>query len=114
VDHYQRLGSETLQDLVVHTDQGCHFTSKEYRQILARFGVKQSMSRKGNCYDNAPIESFFGHLKDEMSLCGLKVYEQVAKQVKTYIDYYNNERPQWDLKQKTPTECRGYQFGALF
>lgn len=111
---YQRLGPSTLKDLVVHTDQGCHFTAKEYRQLLTRFGIKQSMSRKGNCYDNAPIESFFGHLKDEVNLFGVTAYVDIANKIRTYIDYYNNERPQWGLKQKTPTECRGYQFGALF
>lgn len=111
---YSRLGEETLKELVIHTDQGCHFTAKEYRQLLTRFGIKQSMSRRGNCYDNAPIESFFGHMKDEISLYNLKAFEDVEITLKTYIDYYNNERPQWGLKQKTPAECRGYKFGALF
>lgn len=65
------------------------------------------MSRKGNCIDNAPIESFFGHFKDEMDLSACKNVNELVKETADYIDYYNNQRPQWGLKKRTPTDCRG-------
>ncbi|AHI06176.1 ISCpe6, transposase orfB [Bdellovibrio bacteriovorus W] len=58
--------------------------------------------------DNAPIESFFGHLKDEAELRDCNTYEELVAEIDRYIKYYNNERPQWDLKGKTPAECRGF------
>ena len=53
---------------VIHSDQGCHYTSKQYQKHLSEKGITQSMSRKGNCWDNSPMESFFGHMKDELHL----------------------------------------------
>ena len=64
------------------------------------------MSRKGNCLDNSPIESFFGHLKDEVDYKNCKNVREVRLKIKKYVDYYNNQRPQWGLKKKTPTEAR--------
>lgn len=60
--HGVSLDDETL----IHSDQGCHYTSKKFRQIISDAKLRQSMSRKGNCWDNAPQESFFGHMKDEI------------------------------------------------
>ena len=54
--------------LLSHSDQGGHYTSKRYQDILKSKGISQSMSRRGNCLDNAPIESFFGHMKNEIEL----------------------------------------------
>lgn len=94
--------------LIFHSDQGAHYTCRSYQHLLGKFMVTQSMSRRGNCLDNAPIESFFGHLKDELDLqdcCGI---EEVKNKVAKYIDYYNNQRPQWSLKEKSPVEYRGF------
>ena len=101
------LPTSKVKDLIIHSDQGSTYTASLYRNILAKYGVKQSMSRRGNCLDNAPIESFFGHLKDEVNTKSCKSYEEVVIKIKDYINYYNNDRPQWVLKGKTPAECRG-------
>ena len=90
----------------IHSDQGTHFTSGEYRELLKEFNVTQSMSRKGVCLDNAPIESFFGHLKDELEYKDCESLEELRTRLNEYRIYYNQERPQWDLKRKTPAEAR--------
>ncbi len=102
------LPDATRRGLIIHSDQGYHYTSSPYRNLLSSYGVTQSMSRRGNCLDNAPIESFFGHLKDELDTQSCKSYEDLVAEVDRYIYYYNNERPQWGLKGKTPAECRGF------
>lgn len=107
-DLLERLPKQTREKLIMHSDQGFHYTSSPYRNLLNHYDVIQSMSRRGNCLDNAPIESFFGHMKDELELENCKTYEDLQKQVNGFIYYYNNERPQWGLKGKTPAECRGF------
>lgn len=102
------LFSQKPKHIIMHSDQGSHYTSKIYRDLLSKWEITQSMSRKGNCLDNAPIESFFGHLKDEAELRDCNTYEELVAEIDRYIKYYNNERPQWDLKGKTPAECRGF------
>lgn len=109
-----KLTQEKRSHLILHSDQGIHYTNYTYRNLLAKYSVTQSMSRRGNCLDNAPIESFFGHMKDELDLSQCKDYLSVKKKVKQYMFYYNNERPQWDLKQKTPAEYRGLIEGSPF
>lgn len=59
-----RYGDQFSPEVMVHSDQGCHYTSVPYRRLLKDKGLRQSMSRRGNCWDNAPQESFFGHMKD--------------------------------------------------
>lgn len=105
---FQRLPKEKLENLVLHSDQGSNYTATNYRQLLKKYRVTQSMSRRGNCLDNAPIESFFGHLKDEVDLSDCKSLNEVVTKIEEYINYYNNDRPQWALKGKTPAECRGF------
>ena len=90
-------------DLILHSDQGWHYQHKRYRQMLAENGITQSMSRKGNCYDNAAMESFFGHLKSE--LLYLQEFESVdhfKRELINYIDYYNNRRIKARLKGLPP------------
>ena len=65
------------------------------------------MSAKGVCLDNAPIESFFGHFKDEVDVKNCESLKDVKRVVDGYIKYYNTKRPQWGLNRKTPAECRG-------
>ena len=105
-DHGISLTAET----VVHSDQGPHYTSYKFIQILHDKELRQSMSRRGNCWDNAPQESFFGHMKDHIKakLKGCTEFEQVKEIVDDYIDYYNNERYQWHLAKLSPNEF--YQF----
>ena len=89
--------------LILHSDQGWHYQHKQYRQILKENGITQSMSRKGNCYDNAAMESFFGHLKSE--LLYLQEFESVdhfKRELIRYIDYYNNRRIKARLKGLPP------------
>lgn len=92
--------------LMIHSDQGFHFTHFSFRELLKKNKIKQSMSRKGNCLDNAPIESLFGHLKDHFDLAECKTIEEVKETVTREIDYYNNERPQLGLKIMPPAEFR--------
>ena len=92
--------------VVLHSDQGCHYTSRAYRSALAAKEISQSMSRKGNCWDNAPMESWFGHAKDEIPLSGCGGFEEVRAAISDYIDYYNNVRPQIGLGRMTPREKR--------
>lgn len=90
-------------DLILHSDQGWHYQHKQYRKMLAENGITQSMSRKGNCYDNAAMESFFGHLKSE--LLYLREFESVdhfKRELIQYIDYYNNRRIKAKLKGLPP------------
>ena len=93
---------------LIHSDQGCHYTSYEYRKYLSDRAISQSMSRRGNCWDNAPMESFFGHAKDELHLRRCPTFDDVVAEIADYVDYYNNWRPQAGLGKMTPAEFRGY------
>lgn len=107
-DYLQTIVLNRNKKIIIHSDQGSHYTSHVYRKILRENNIKQSMSRKGNCLDNAPIESFFGHFKDESEYKNCKSFEELKNEVDKYIEYYNKERPQWGLKGKTPAEYRGF------
>lgn len=109
-----RMPLKLREKLTVHSDQGGHFTSHRFRKMLQNLKITQSMSRKGNCLDNAPIESFFGMLKDEAEYRHCSSFMELNKQIDEYISYYNNERPQWGLKRKTPAEYRGSNFRAFY
>ncbi len=91
--------------MIIHSDQGGHYTGRSFREEIKKLGLRQSMSRKGNCLDNAPIESFFGHLKDDVDYKACKNFVELREMITEYMNYYNNERPQWGLKQKTPAEA---------
>jgi putative transposase len=94
--------------LIIHSDQGYQYTHTTYQTLLRSKNVVQSMSRRGNCYDNAPIESFFGQLKDECDYKKWEKIEDLKRIIRKYIQFYNNKRPQWSLKRKTPVEYRSY------
>lgn len=95
---------------MIHSDQGCHYTSIKFRELIKNSGLRQSMSRRGNCWDNAPQESFFGHMKTE--LAGKKNkwtnFQDVVDDIDDWIDYYNNDRGQWGLGKLTPNEFYNY------
>jgi len=105
-DALKRLSANKKKKLVVHSDQGFHFTHFSFRNLLEDEGVTQSMSRKGNCLDNAPMESFFGLIKDHLELKDCKTIEDVEKEVTRKVDYYNRKRPQSGLKKMPPSEYR--------
>ncbi len=94
-------------DLVLHSDQGWHYQHNNYQLRLKQKGIKQSMSRKGNCLDNAAIESFFGVLKSELLyLQKFNSVEHFRKELEAYIDYYNNIRIKSLLNGKSPVKYR--------
>ena len=94
------------KDAFVHSDQGSHYTSQKFQNLLKKNNLGQSMSRRGNCWDNAPQESFFGHMKDEMDYKSCNTFEELQFVVDDYMDYYNNFRCQWNLKKLTPVQFR--------
>lgn len=79
---------------MIHSDQGAHYTSVKFVQRVRDSRLRQSMSRRANCWDNAPQESFFGHMKDEINLSGCASFEQIYEAIRTWVDYYNHERHQ--------------------
>jgi len=96
------------QDAFIHSDQGVHYTSPKFQNLLKENDLGQSMSRRGNCWDNAPQESFFGHMKDEVNFKSCTTLEEIIHEVDDYIDYYNNYRYQWNLKKMTPKQYRNH------
>lgn len=107
------LGKEKMRGFMLHSDQGGHYTSPQYYNRLAEHGILQSMSRRGNCIDNAPIESFFGHMKDEIDFSSCKTFEEVETQLENYIHDYNNSRRQWENKKMTPVAYRDHLFSLI-
>ena len=101
----------TLDDeTIVHSDQGCHYTSYAFIQKLKDAEFVQSMSRRGNCWDNAPQESFFGHMKDDIrdEIAVYSSFDDVKRKIDNWMDYYNNDRYQWELLKLSPVEYYTY------
>jgi transposase InsO family protein len=104
---FKKLPNHT--NLILHSDQGWQYQMKQYQSLLKEKGIIQSMSRKGNCLDNAIIENFFGILKSELFY--LKKYDsiiQLKKEIKEYITYYNNDRIKLNLKGMSPIQYRAH------
>ena len=99
---------EKLTGLKVHSDRGSQYRSKKYQEKLKENGIMQSMSAAGTPLDNAPIESFFGHLKDEVDYKDCKTFEELEEKVNEYMYNYNNNRKQWNRKKMTPLEYKQY------
>lgn len=95
---------------IIHSDQGCHYTSCSFIQLVKDKGLRQSMSRRGNCWDNAPQESFFGRMKDHIGdkLKECTMYCEVLAVIDDWMDYYNNDRYQWELAKLSPNEYYQY------
>jgi transposase InsO family protein len=106
----EKHGISLTTETIIHSDQGCHYTSCSFIQLVKDRGLRQSMSRRGNCWDNAPQESFFGrmkdHIKDKLKQC--TSFEDVQKVIDDWMDYYNNERYQWKLARLSPNEYYEY------
>ena len=103
-DHGISLSAETI----MNSDQGVHYTCCKFCQIVKDIGLRQSMSRKANCWDNAPQESFFGHMKDDINLAVCTTFEQVKAVIDDWMDYYNADRYQWELAKLSPNEFFDY------
>lgn len=102
------IESDLLNGALIHSDQGFHYTSPIYSDMIKELGMAQSMSRKGNCIDNAKIETFFGHFKDEIDYKNCKTFEELGAVIDEYMKNYNTTRRQWELKKMTPVEYRNH------
>ncbi len=99
------------KSLLLHSDQGWQYQMKQYQNLLQEKGITQSMSRKGNCLDNAIVENFFGIIKSELFY--LKKYnsvEELKKEIKEYIVYYNNDRIKLNLNGMSPIQYRAHHY----
>lgn len=100
-----------INGCLLHSDQGCTYTSKEFHKFIIENNFIRSMSRKGNCHDNAIVENFFGTFKSESIYKetlknGMLTYSEMEKVIDEYIEYYNNRRKQERIGFKTPLEYR--------
>ena len=103
-----KLGKNKMKGIMIHSDQGVHYTNPSYVTKLKGLGVIQSISRRGNCLDNAKMETFFGHFKDECKYHEAQTFEDLVKIIDDYMNYYNNQRYQWNLKKMAPTQYRNH------
>jgi len=103
----ERLGENT-ESFMLHSDQGVHYTHPAYQQKLKKLNMVQSMSRKGNCIDNASTETFFGHMKDELDLTHCRTFSDVQIVIVAHINYHNLERKQWTKKKMAPIQYRNH------
>lgn len=104
----KNIGDSLHKDAIIHSDQGVHYTSPKFQKKVKGIGLDQSMSRRGNCWDNAPQESFFGHFKDEVNFKVYNCLDEVKRAINEYMEYYNNYRYQWNLNKMTPTQYRDH------
>jgi len=96
-----------------HTDRGGQYAGKNYRGVLRRAGIKQSMSRADNCYDNAFMESCFGTLKNELEIDEYKNMRTAMNELSEYINYYNVERKHSSLSYLTPSQFETNQLSLI-
>lgn len=96
-------GRQPGAELIHHTDRGGQYASKQYRAILKRALMRQSMSRAGDCYDNAFMESCFGTLKTEMEMTTYDSIDLARREIKQYVNYYNTIRRHSAIDYKSPT-----------
>lgn len=103
-------GISLNKETVIHSDQGTHYTSLKFIQLVESSELRRSMSRKGNCWDNAPQKSFFGHMKDELAgeIPGWTSFADAKASIDRWMDYYNHDRCQWDLEKLSPNEFYSY------
>ncbi|WP_255261268.1 IS3 family transposase [Bacillus pseudomycoides] len=103
---------QKAKDSLIHSDQGIQYTHPHFQKVVKKLGLQQSMSRRGNCWDNAPQESFFGYLKDEASIKACTTLDELKSEIKQYMIYYNHYRYQWNLKKMTPVQYRDHLLRA--
>ena len=108
---FEKIPDDT--NLILHSDQGWHYQHKQYQKMLKDKGIRQSMSRKGNCLDNAVMENFFGLLKTELLyLQDFDSLDQFRTELEDYMDYYNNRRIKLKLNGLTPAHHRSQAISA--
>ena len=106
---FKKIPNKT--NLMLHSDQGWQYQMKQYQNLLKEKGIIQSMSRKGNCLDNAIIENFFGILKSELFyLKKYKSIDQLKKEINEYIIYYNKDRIKSNLNKMSPIQYRAHYY----
>ena len=109
-NHGISLTAETL----IHSDQGVHYTSIQFIRLIKDSEIRQSMSRRANCWDNAPQESFYGHMKDEIDISQCLTFDDIYQVISSWTDYYNNDRYQWDLARLSPREYYKYLISGVY
>lgn len=97
-----------VKNLIIHTDRGIHYTNNVFQLLLRKNNIFQSMSAPATPRDNAPIESFFGHMKDELDYKKCKIFEELSAMIDDYMYNYNYTRKQWSKNKMTPIEYRNY------
>jgi len=107
-DTMQNMPPDLHERALVHSDQGFHYSNPLFITIVKEMKMTQSMSGKGCCIDNAPIESFFGHMKDELDYLSCRSLKELRLRIEEYMQYYNHERKQWTRNKMTPVEYRNY------
>ena len=106
---------EQRKELILHSDQGWHFTNSAYIELLRENNITQSISYKGSSVDNVPIESFFSCLKSECIYLKENLYkDEIEETIDDFIYYYNNERLQEKIKELTPIEYRSLALSVSF
>ena len=108
--HKISLHTKTL----IHSDQGSHYTSHSFINLVKDNELRQSMSRRANCWDNAPQESLFGHMKDEIDVSRCTTHQQIVSVIDDWVDYYNNDRGQWELARLSPNEYYDYLLTGVY
>ena len=99
--------NKDIKDLTIHSDQGFHYQHSTWTKKLEKMNIRQSMSRKGNCLDNSPMENFFGILKQEMYYgVEFKNYDELINEIKKYIKWYNEDRIKKKLNGMSPVLYR--------
>lgn len=106
LDTLSQLNIDPIKGGIMHSDRGALYTSFQYIQKLKELGLKRSMSEAAKPTQNAPIESFFGHFKDEIDYKKCKDFEELKDKVDKYVYYYNTSRYQWDKNMLAPREIR--------
>lgn len=110
----ENYGISLTAETLIHSDQGVHYTSVQFIRLIKDSELRQSMSRRANCWDNAPQESFYGHMKDEMDISSCTTFEEVHQAINDWTDYYNNDRYQWDLARLSPREYYKYRVSRVY
>lgn len=107
-DTLKNMKLESYEDILIHSDQGFHYTNPSYIELVKELKMIQSMSSKGKCIDNAPIESFFGHMKDELEYKDCTTFEELRLKIDEYMRYYNHKRKQWTRNKMAPVDYRNH------
>ena len=96
---------------MLHSDQGSLYLTDTFQKQAEEYGFIESMSKRGNCWDNAPQESFFGHFKDEADCGSCRTIYELEDLAMRYMEYYNFERPQWTRNRMSPVQYEIWLLG---